>query len=129
MFDWVLNSRLKFVDLSWSCYWLKFYLPQQAQALKQEYINSGKLSMKWENIRTCRSSRPEVFCKKGVLRNLAKFTGKHLCQSLFFKKVAGLRSLAQVFSSEFCKIPKNTFFYRTPPMDASAHVSMECFRA
>ena len=129
MFDWVLNSRLKFVDLSWSCYWLKFYLPQQAQALKQEYINSGKLSMKWENIRTCRSSRPEVFCKKGVLRNLAKFTGKHLCQSLFFKKVAGLRSLAQVFSREFCKIPKNTFFYRTPPMDASAHVSMECFRA
>ena len=33
----------------------------------------------------------EVFCKKGVLRNLTKFTGKHLCQSLFFNKVAGLR--------------------------------------
>ena len=28
---------------------------------------------------------------KGVLRNFAIFTGKHLCQSLFFKKVAGLR--------------------------------------
>ena len=27
---------------------------------------------------------PEVFYKKGVLRNFAKFTGKHLCQSLFF---------------------------------------------
>ena len=37
------------------------------------------------------SSRPEVFCKKGVLRNFTKFTGKHLCQSLFFNKVAGLR--------------------------------------
>ena len=37
-----------------------------------------------------RSSRPEVFCK-GVLRNFTKFTGKHLCQSLFFNKVAGLR--------------------------------------
>ena len=34
---------------------------------------------------------PEVFCKKGVLRNFAKFTGKYLCQSLFFNKVAGLR--------------------------------------
>ena len=34
---------------------------------------------------------PEVFCKKGVLRNFAKCTGKHLCQSLFFNKVAGLR--------------------------------------
>ena len=33
---------------------------------------------------------PEVFCKKGVLRNFAEFTGKHLCQSLFFNKVAGL---------------------------------------
>ena len=41
--------------------------------------------------RSHRSSRPDVFCKKGVLRNFAKFTGKHLCQSLFFNKVAGLR--------------------------------------
>ena len=37
------------------------------------------------------SSRQEVFCKKGILRNFAKFPGKHLCQSLFFNKVAGLR--------------------------------------
>ena len=28
-----------------------------------------------------RSSRPEVFCKNGVLRNFTKFAGKHLCQS------------------------------------------------
>ena len=46
--------------------------------------------------------------KEGVLRNFAKFTGKHLCQKLSFNKVAGLRlatfwkeSLAQVFSCEF----------------------------
>ena len=38
-----------------------------------------------------RSSRQDVFCKKSVLRNFAKFTGKHLCQSLFFNKVTGLR--------------------------------------
>ena len=30
---------------------------------------------------------PEVFYKKSVLRNFAVFTGKHLSQSLFFKKV------------------------------------------
>ena len=36
---------------------------------------------------------PEVFYKKGVLKNFAKFTGKHLCQSLFFNKVAGLSFL------------------------------------
>ena len=29
--------------------------------------------------------------EKGVLRNFAKFTGKDLCQSLFFNKDAGLR--------------------------------------
>ena len=34
---------------------------------------------------------PEVFCKKSCLRNFAKLTGKHLCQSLFFDKVADLR--------------------------------------
>ena len=38
-----------------------------------------------------RSSRPELFCKKGVLRDFAKFTGKHLCQNFFFNNVAGLR--------------------------------------
>ena len=41
-----------------------------------------------ENNRSC---QPEVFCKKGLLENFAKFTGKHLCQNLFFNKVAGLR--------------------------------------
>ena len=39
-----------------------------------------------------RSSRPKVFCKKDVLKNFAKFTGIHLCQGLFFNKVAGLRN-------------------------------------
>ena len=31
-----------------------------------------------------------MFCKKGILRNFRKFTGKHRCQSLFFNKVARL---------------------------------------
>ena len=43
---------------------------------------------------TIRSSRPEVFCKKGVLRNFTKFTGKYQCQSVFFYKVARLRAAA-----------------------------------
>ena len=36
-----------------------------------------------------RSSLPEVFWKKCVLKNFAKFTGNHLCQSLFFDKDIG----------------------------------------
>ena len=62
-----------------------------------------------------RSSRQGVFYKKGVLRNFAKFTRKHLCYSLFFTKEA----LAQVFSCEFCKISRNTFSYRTSPVAVS----------
>ena len=34
---------------------------------------------------------PEVFYKKSVLKDLAKFTGKCLCQSLLFNKVADLK--------------------------------------
>ena len=41
---------------------------------------------------SCRSSRMEVFCRKGVLRSSLNFTGKHLCQRLFFNKVADLRA-------------------------------------
>ena len=37
-----------------------------------------------------RSSREDVFCEKSVLKNFAKFTGKHVRLSLFFNKVAGL---------------------------------------
>ena len=60
-----------------------------------------------------RSSHAEVFCKNGVLRNFAKFTEKHVCQSLFLNEVAGL---AQMFSCEFCE---NTFFHRTHLVAAS----------
>ena len=87
--------------------------------------------------------------RKGVLRKFAKFTGKHLCQSFFFNKVAGLRpatllkkklwhrcfpeacnfikkeTLAQVFSCEFCELSKNTFSYRTPPVAASVNNSIK----
>ena len=67
--------------------------------------------------------------KKAVLKNFAKFTEKHLCQSQFFNKVAGAacnfikkEALAQVYSRQFCKIFKNTSFYRTPPVAASVEV-------
>ena len=55
---------------------------------------------------------------RDVLRNFAKFTGKHLCQSLFFiiklqdetcNFIIKKETLAQVFSCEFWEISKNTF--------------------
>ena len=55
-------------------------------------------------------------------------------QRLFFNKVAGLRPaacnfikkeiLAEMFSSEFCEIFKNTFFHRTSLVAAS---EFDCF--
>ena len=65
------------------------------------------------------TSHPEVLCKKGILKNFTKFTGKHLCQSLFLNKIVGQspvcnpikkKTMTQVFSCEFCEIFKNTFF-------------------
>ena len=38
-----------------------------------------------------RSSHRRSSVRKDVLRNFAKFTGKPMCQSLFFNKVAGQR--------------------------------------
>ena len=44
---------------------------------------------------------PEGFYKKCVLKNYEKLTGKHLCQSLFFNKVAGLKS-ATLLKKRLC---------------------------
>ena len=72
------------------------------------------------------NSRPEMFCKKGVLRNF-KNSLESTCARVsisiklqawackFIKK----ETLAQVFSCEFYEIVKNNFFYRTPSVAAS----------
>ena len=60
---------------------------------------------------------PEVFLGKGVLRNFAKFTGKHLYQSLFF------RLWHRYFPLNFAK------FLRTPfPKNTSERLLL-CFCA
>ena len=52
---------------------------------------------------------PEVFLK------ISENSLKNTCSRVFFNKVAAFEeTLAQVFSCEFCKIFKNTSFYRTP---------------
>ena len=70
-----------------------------------------------------RSSHQRCSVKKGVLRNFAKFTGKHLCQSLFFNEVA--EALAQVFSCEFCEISKNAFLTEHVWATASWKIKLE----
>ena len=48
-----------------------------------------------------RSRRSQMFFKIGVLKNIANFTGKHLCWSLFLIKLQAY---------EICEILKNTLF-------------------
>ena len=57
-----------------------------------------------------RSSCLEAFCRKGVLRNFEKFTGKRLCQSLLFNKVAALRTVTLL---------KKRFWYKYFPVNFS----------
>ena len=65
-----------------------------------------------------KSSHAEVLCKKSVLKSFAKFTEKHLYQSLFFDKVAGLSPTTLLkktlwhrsFPLNFAKNFNNTFF-------------------
>ena len=62
--------------------------------------------------------------KNGVLKNFAKYTGKHLCQSLLFNKVAGFRPTNllkkrlwhRCFPVNFTQFLR-TPFYRTSPED------------
>ena len=65
-----------------------------------------------------RSSHRRCSVREGVLRNFTKFTGKHMCQSLFFllkfqappATLFKKETLKQVFSCEFHEISKITFF-------------------
>ena len=71
--------------------------------------------------RILRSTHRRYSVKKGVLGNFAKSTGKHLCQSLFFNKVKGLRPATLVkerlwywcFLVSFGKFSKKTFLRNT----------------
>ena len=55
------------------------------------------------------SHRRRCSVRKGVPRNFAKVTGKHLYQSLFFDK----ETLAQVFPVNFAKFQRITFLQNT----------------
>ena len=53
-------------------------------AKKSKRVNLLQKSLRV--LKLLRSSNRRHSVRKGVLRNFAKFTGKHLCQSLYFNK-------------------------------------------
>ena len=75
-----------------------------------------------------RSSCPEVFCKKRVLRNSVKFTGKHLSQRLFFNEfAANLLKKSLCFPVNFAKLlstPLFTEHLRWLPLGKGANLSV-----
>ena len=84
-------------------------------------VNALAINHFHQKFPTQRSSRPEVFCKKGVLRNFVKFTGNTCAKVYFWIKLqvetcnfTKNETLTQAFYSGLCKISKNTFPYRTP---------------
>ena len=82
-----------------------------------------------EDERASRSSHRRCSVKKGVLRSFAKFTRKHLCQSLFFNEVADLRPATllkkrlrhRCFPVNFAK------FLRTPLLQNTSRRLVLCF--
>ena len=77
---------------------------------------TNKHTLLWAITILFRNSRPDVFCKKGILRNFAKLSGKRLCQSLYFNKVAGLRpaNLLKQRLWRRCFLENFAKFLRTP---------------
>ena len=96
-----------------------------------------------------RSSHPEVFLRKHVLKICSKLTKEHPFGSVISIKLQSIalrhgcysvnllhtllkkslnfikkESLTQVFSCEFCGISKNTFLNRTPRVAASQSKSI-----
>ena len=73
-----LEQRVKVIQIYQTCK----LIPRIKRVLP------GKLALKKDRT-DIRSYHREVFCLKIVPKNFAKFTGKHLCWSLFFNKAAG----------------------------------------
>ena len=98
----MFGLRYIFLILLRRLLWLPFYI--------REFICSKEDSY-FVFLFSFRSSRPEVFSKKGVLKNFTILRGKHLCQSLHWKRQKG----TGVFLSILWNF-KNTFLYRKPPL-------------
>ena len=61
-----------------------------------------------KSLKPYRRSHPDVFCKKGILRNFTKFTGKHSCHclQLYLKK----RLWHRCFPLNFMKFLSTPFY-------------------
>ena len=67
--------------------------------MTEDIFENTHTSLSGEILRTLTSSHRWCSVRKGVLRNLAKFIGKHLCQSLFFNIIAGVSLFTELLGT------------------------------
>ena len=101
-----------FFQIPWTCQ-LYFFRNNSFPLTKLRDVQS------WPSLFICKTQEAVVqrcSIKKGVLSNFTKFTGKHLCQSLVFNKVAGLRpaTLLKKRLWHRCFLVNFVKFLRTP---------------
>ena len=75
----------------------EYHIHQRTFSCSPISVTVMKTTIIIRSSKTIRSSHRRCSVRKGVLRNFAKFIGKHLCQGLFFNEVAvsGLYHIAE----------------------------------
>ena len=96
------------IEILWI--WNKLYIFWRDRDRRTQFIGRTlsfrkNISVKSEKLQ---KQPPECSIKKGVLKNFEKFTGKHLCQSLFFKKS---------FRSQPATLLKKTLWHKCFPVN------------
>ena len=92
-FEQLNASQVVPIQLLSKCFQKNFF----GNAMQGNCFFTDRILRKFKNYR---GSRPELFCKKGVLRNFTKFTKKHLCQRVWHRW----------FPVNFVKFLRTTFF-------------------
>ena len=98
---------------------LKFHKIQTTIPVS-ESLHISLFHKAWAELINAESSHWRCSVKKGVLKNLANFTGRKLCWSLFLIKFQQIKSATLlIFCYEICESFKNTYFEEHQPADAS----------
>ena len=101
-----------FVASEWGLFHFQWYTHLVSQPIEisfyQDNIRWSSCLLNLSNT-LYRSSHPEVFLVKGVLKICSKFTGEHPCQSVISIKLLWSRTSARVFSCKFAAYFHTTF--------------------
>ena len=102
------SDQFRGLFFSWDTLHKNMYLKSAENLSTNLFFSPQELNQRFRT----RSSRPEVFCKKSVLRKFSKLTGKHLCQILFLiKRLSLLKKRLQhrCFPVTFAKVLRTSF--------------------